>query len=1022
MNLSRWAFRHRTSILFLLIILAIGGIASAFRLPVALFPHVNFPRIVVNLNVGDRPAEQMEVAVTRPVEQALRSVPGVRHIRSTTSRGSAEVSVNFDWGSNMPMALQQSESAVNRLLSSLPPGTSFNARRMDPTVFPVAAYSLTSKKLDQVAIRDVAKYQLAPLLSEISGVAKIRVLGGGISELRVDVDPARLTAYGLTLTDVVKALSAANVLQSVGRIEDHFKLYLMLSDTRIRDLDSLRSTVLRSGANGLVRLEDIATVRAATKPQWLRVTAAGRNAVLLQVYQQPGGNTVSIIHKVRQHLHRIRDKLPVGIKIHNWYDQSQLIVESAASVRDAIIIGVILAAALILFFLRSLKLTLISMLIVPAVMAATILLLFVLHMSFNIMTLGGMAAAVGLVIDDAIVMVEHIISRLRQQDGHHREIIQAAMQDFSRPLTGSSMATIIIFLPLAFLSGVTGAFFKALSLTMASSLIISYFFAWMVVPLLAARLLNERDGKKTDGGRITQYFLKRYVHLMSRLQDRPWKVFVGLIPLLLLGYIGWQQTGSGFMPHMDEGGFILDYRAPPGTSLSETDRLLRQVENILQHTNGIATYSRRTGAQLSGGLTEANQGDFFIRLTPFPRRPVEQIMAEVRQRITHDVPGLDIDMAQLMEDLIGDLTAVPQPVEIKLFDTDNKKLMSTAPKVAHAISKIDGIVDVRNGIVVAGDAISIRIQRDKAALEGVNPQNVTRQLKAYYSGLVTTKVRQGIKMVGIRVWVPGSIRHRIRSLDHLWLRAPDGHRYQLKRIASIRRLTGQPQIVRDDMKRMVAVTARISGRDMGSVLRDVKHILRQKGLLPISTYYELGGLYHQQQIAFKGMMVVFGAAIALIFLLLLYLYEDLLLALAIMSAPLLATAAVFIGLWVSNTELNITAMMGMTMIIGIVTEVSIFYFSEYDVLIRSGTPFRDAIIEAGQMRLRPIAMTTFAAILALLPLAMDIGQGSAMQQPMAIAIISGLVVQLPLVLMIVPLLYGMLLHLKLGRSNQEELA
>lgn len=1015
MNLSRWAFRHRLSILFMLALLTLGGAISAFKLPVGLFPHVNFPRIVVSLNAGDRPAEQMEIAVTRPVEQALRSVPGARHIRSTTSRGSAEISLNFDWGTNMPMALQQAESAVNRILPTLPAGTRFDARRMDPTVFPVAAYSLTSKSLDLVTLRDVAKYQLAPLLSEIDGVARVGVLGGATSEYRVDVDPARLAAYGLTLTDVVKALSATNVLQSVGRIEDHFKLYLMLSDTRIRNLDAIRNTVLRSGANGLVRLEDIATVRAATRPQWLRVTAAGRNAVLLQVYQQPGGNTVSIVEAVRRHLAAIRGKLPPGIVIHNWYDQSQLILASAHSMRDAIVIGIVLAAALIFAFLRSLQLTLIATLIVPAVMAATVLLLYLLHMGFNIMTLGGMAAAVGLVIDDAIVMVEHIISRLRRDTGERRDIIHRAVRDFGRPLTGSSSATIIIFVPLAFLGGVTGAFFKALSLTMASALVISYLFAWLVVPLLADRLLAEADIAREDDGRLSGWCRQRYGELVHRLRLRPWLIAAGLLPLLLLGTIGWQQTGSGFMPSMDEGGFILDYRAAPGTSLSETDRLLRQVESILQQTPEIATYSRRTGAQLGGGITEANEGDYFVRLKPLPRRPIKAVMAEVRRRIEHQVPGLDIDLAQLMEDLIGDLTAVPQPVEIKLFDPDSAVLLATAPKVAKAISAIPGIVDVRDGIVQAGDAVSIRIDRDKAALEGVNPQNVTRQLKTYYTGLVTTQVQQGIKLVGIRVWVPGSMRQRLASLKHLWLRAPDGHRFPLRRIASLHILTGQPQIVRDDMKRMVAVTARISGRDMGSTLRDVKRVLKQTGLLPPAMYFELGGLYHQQQIAFKGMMAVFAAAAALVFLLLLYLYEDMLLALSIMTAPLLAVAAVFIGLWLSGTELNITAMMGMTMIIGIVTEVSIFYFSEYDVLRAQGMARLDAIIRAGQIRMRPIAMTTFAAILALLPLALGIGQGAAMQQPMAIAIIAGLVVQLPLVLIIVPLLYDRLLHLRRRR-------
>jgi multidrug efflux pump subunit AcrB len=456
---------------------------------------------------------------------------------------------------------------------------------------------------------------------------------------------------------------------------------------------------------------------------------------------------------------------------------------------------------------------------------------------------------------------------------------------------------------------------------------------------------------------------------------------------------------------MDEGGFVLDYLAPPGTSLSETDRLLRQVEAILRKTPEVATYSRRTGAQLGGGITEANEGDFFVRLKPLPRRPIEAVMDEVRQKVLQQVPGLDIDMAQLMEDLIGDLTAVPQPIEIKLYSDDTRALLATAPKVADAIGKINGVVDVRDGITLAGDALDIKVDRARAALEGVDPETITRQLQAYFSGVVTTEVQQNVKMVGIRVWVPPRLRATENDLSRIWLRAPDGHRFPLSRVATVHTVTGQPQIDRENLKRMVAVTGRISGRDLGSTVRDVKQRLAKGDLIPKGMYYELGGLYHQQQIAFKGLIAVFVAAAALVFLLLLYLYERFLVAVSIMLMPLLAMSAVFIGLWATGTELNITAMMGMTMVLGIVTEVAIFYFSEYEQLTREGMAPRAAVVEAGVNRMRPIAMTTFAAILALLPLGAGWGQGAAMQRPLAIAIISGLVVQLPLVLLVMPILF-----------------
>jgi CzcA family heavy metal efflux pump len=1005
MDIAHWAAGHRRSILFLVAILALAGIAAGLKLPVALFPHVDFPRVVVSLEAGDRPADQMVIAITRPVEQAIRSVPGVVGLRSTTSRGSAELSINLGWGDDMVAAMLQVESAVNQVLPELPAGTRFSVRRMDPTVFPVAAYSLTSDSQSLVQLRDLATYQLVPLLSSVNGVARVAVLGGKQAEYRVEIDPEKLAAYGLTFSDVATSVSASNVLQAVGRLEDHYKLYLLLSDTRIHSLQTIEETVLSSGADGLVRLEDIARVYPTTAPQWLRVTADGHDAVVLELYQQPGGNTVQIVDYVKQRLADYRDKLPAGVNIANWYDQSQLITDSAKSVRDAIAIGVGLAAIVLLIFLRSLKITLVAILIVPSVLASTILLLDVLRMSFNIMTLGGMAAAVGLIVDDAIVMIEHIIRRLRQRSSDLALTIREAAIEFTPPLVGSSAATIIIFAPLAFLSGVTGAFFKALSLTMASSLFISFLLAWLAVPLLAEHLLTGKDAEKEDVGALFKRLQQGYVWLMQHLLKTPALVILGIAPLLVVGYIAYQQVGSGFMPHMDEGGFILDYVSPPGTSLTETDRLLQQVEAILRASPDVETYSRRTGAQLGGGLTEANEGDFFVRLKPLPRPPVDQVMDTIRGRIENEVPGLEVEMLLLMEDLIGDLTAVPQPIEIKLYSDNLDALSAAAPRVADVIGKIAGVVDVKDGIVLAGDAINIIVDRDKAALEGIDPDLVTQQLDAWFSGLVTTEVQENIKLVGVRVWVPPSARDKSGAIDKIWLRAPDGHRFPLRRIARVSLDTGQPQIARDNLKRMIAVTGRISGRDLGSTIRDVKQALAQPGLFPGDMYYELGGLYKQQQIAFRGLMAVFVAALALVFLLLLFLYEEFAAAIAILTSPLLAMAAVFTGLWLTGIELNITAMMGMTMIVGIVTEVSIFYFSEYHELLRRPMEREAALVQAGHNRLRPITMTTLAAMLALLPLALALGQGSAMQQPLAVAIISGLLVQIPLAVIVMPLVY-----------------
>jgi len=768
--------------------------------------------------------------------------------------------------------------------------------------------------------------------------------------------------------------------------------------------------VLRSGPNGVVLLEDVAIVESATVPQWTRVTADGKNAVLFSIYQQPGSNSVQIANDVKARLAAYQAHLPPRVKITNWYDQSQLVVASASSVRDAILIGIGLAALVLLFFLRNIKITLIAIIVVPTVLAATVVLLQVLNMSFNIMTLGGMAAAVGLIIDDAIVMIEHIVRRLRGHEGKTEQRVMNAATEFLRPLIGSSASTIIIFLPLAFLTGVTGAFFKALSITMASGLLISFIITWLAVPMLAGKFLNQKDANQKEGGKLTEWVHVRYQRLLGQLLNRPALIFVGILPLLAIGWIAFQNVGSGFMPAMDEGGFILDYRSAPGTALSETDRLLGQVEAIIRATPEVETYSRRTGTGLGGGLSEANQGDFFVRLKSGPRRTVSAVMEDVRARVELNVPGLSVDMAQLMEDLIGDLTAVPQPIEVKLFSDSPQQLPVLANKIAAAIAKIGGVVAVKNGINPAGDALQIHVDRIKAALEGMDPDAITKALSGYLAGTVTTQVANGIKMIGVRVWVPQDVRNTKLDLDRLQLRAPDGHLFPLKRVATFEAVTGQPQISRENLKQMVAVTGRIAGRDMGSTINDVKTIMNQPGMLPKGAYYELGGLYQQQQIAFHGLVIVFASAAVLVFLLLLFMYGSFRLAATILVTALLAVSAVFIGLLLTHIELNITAMMGMTMIIGIVTEVAIFYFSEQQELTASHN-WRESLILAGTNRMRPIAMTTIAAILTLLPLAFAIGQGSEMQQPLAIAIISGLIVQLPLVLLAMPVLFH-LMHRK----------
>ncbi|HLH96521.1 MAG TPA: efflux RND transporter permease subunit [Xanthobacteraceae bacterium] len=1023
MTFVQWLEYHARSIFFIATFLAIAGAFAVTSLPVGLFPQVAFPRVQVSLDSGDRPADQMAQLVTRPVEQALRVIPGVQEVTSGSSRGGAQISIDFGWGRDMTAATLQVDTALSHIMPSLPSGTTSVTRRMEPTVFPIIAYGLTSDKVSIPDLRDLVKFQITPLLTSIPGLAKVDLVGGADAEVQVEIDPHKLDAYGLSEADLVSALSGANVLQANGRIEDHNKLFIVISNSNMAVSEEVKNVVLRSDQHSVVRVRDVAEVKDGEVPQWVRVVEDGKNAVLFQVYEQPDGNAVQIAKAVRDKLATFN--WPEGVNVANWYDQSTLVVESAGSVRDAVLIGLVLSGVVLFLFLRSWRVILVAVLIVPSTLLITVLLLQLTGQSFNIMTLGGIAAAVGLIIDDVIVMVEHIarragaLHRPRDDIPLGKEAVLPAGQEFLRPLMGSSFATMIVFIPLAFLSGVTGAFSKTLAITMAAALLISMLLVAFVVPLLARALINFQTWHDPAADR-SGWYVNTHGRILDLLFRHRWLLLVIFAPIILAGYLAYQNVPTGFMPKADEGGFIIDYKTLPGTSLAESDRQIKQIEQILRDTPEVLTFSRRTGMGLGGtDLEEPNVGDFFVRLKPQPRRPIDEIMPEVLLQIQKQVPAVDCDLAQLMEDLIGDLTAVPQPIEIRLFSDDAAKLIPTAKKVGSTIQSIPGVTEMDNGIVLAGDALNIVIDPVKASLEGMTTQDISSQMNDYLSGNVATQLTQPLKQIGVRVWLSPSLRRRDEDVAKLPIRASDGHIFPLQRVATLGSEAGQPEVHRANLQQMIAVTARIEKRDLGSTISDVQKVLDEPGALPQGVRYELGGLYKQQQIAFAGLAKVFAAALVAEVILLAFLYERFWLPLIIISTSLLSTTAVFMILWATGVELNITALMGMTMIIGISTEMAIFYVSEYTELARH-MPALQALREASRNRLRPITMTTLAAVFTLLPLALALGPGSGIQQPLALSIIAGLILQFPTVLLAMPVLISFTLPRERRGAGAEE--
>lgn len=1019
MSGESFLFRHARTLLLLAMALAIAGAVAGWSLPVGLFPQVAFPRIVVDLDAGDRPADTMALLVTRPVEEAIRTVPGVEGVRSETSRGAAQVSVDFGWGRDMIASTLLVDAAIARVVPTLPAGVTYDVRRMDPTVFPIVSYALRSETMSSAGLRELAQFRIAPSLASVSGLSRVGVQGGDTPEIEVEADPRQLAAHGLALDDLVGAIGAANVVRAVGRVQDRNKLFLTLVDQPMRDTRDIGAIVVRRTEAGWIHVSDVATVRVGVEPQWTRVAEDGRPAVLFNVYEQPDGNAVAVAAEVRARLAKLA--LPQGVTLRKWYDQSELVTDAAASVRDAIAIGLLLAALVLWAFLRNARIVAIALIVVPATLAVTVLLLGAMNMSFNIMTLGGMAAAVGLVIDDVMVMVEHIAHRAARaanaaEKGRAQQGLFEAAREFIPPLSGSSAATLIVFVPLAYLDGVTGAFSRALSVTMACALTVSWAMTAFIVPYLASRWLDVSRWK--DPGRGRARGLVRWHGAAYRVASRrPWIPGIAVLLLLAAGVFAASQVPTGFMPDADESGFVLDYYTAPGTSLIESERQVAQIETILRSRHDVETFSRRLGSGLGGDLGQSHHGDIFVRLVRDHALPTREVMDDVRESVLRNIPGVEVETAQLMEDLIGDLTAVPQPIEVKLYGDDEIALRATATQVADKLAHTEGLVEVQSGVRIAGDALDVRLDHDAAAAEGVSADLVARTVSDALEGVVATSLPMVTRAVGVRVSMPEARQWRIADLADMPLRAPDGHVFPLRRVATLTPVSGQAQITRENLQTMVPVTARIDQGGMDAAVTKVRAVLAQPGLLPAGTRYELGGLYAQQQVAFAGLRKVFAAAILAEFLLLMLLYRSMWLSGVVIAGSLLSASGVFLALWITGVDLNVTAMMGLTMVVGIGTEMAIFLVSEY-VARRSTSTAVAALRRAVRLRVRPISMTTFAAILTLLPLALAIGRGSGIQQPLAIAIVGGLLVQYPLVLLALPVAIGAVERWRSRKSNR----
>ncbi len=1022
-----WLARHSRSVIFLIAVVALLGGYLASTIPVSVFPTTNFPRILIGVDNGVMPIDQMRVTVTRPLEEALNSVPGLQEVRSVTSRGSAEINLFFNWDVDMFQTLQSVNAALARVQSSLPSGAQVEAHRLTFASFPIMGYSLVSTNVTQTQLWELATYELKPRLNRLDGISTVIVQGGQEPEFHITPDPAKLLAAGVTVPDILEAVRRTNLIDSPGLLERNHQLVLGLINGQVQTPAEIAATVIKTTTAGIpVRVGDVAEVAPGVKPVYTIVTANGKPAVLLNINRQPDSNTMQVATEVHAEVERIRKSLPPGVQIEPFYDQSIIVGQSISSVRDAILLGLVLASIILVAFLGDWRTSIVAGLVIPVTVMVTFIVLKLLGQSFNLMTLGGLAAAVGLVIDDAIVVVENIVLH-RDAGQSPLQAIRSALSEITVPLTGSTITPVVVFLPLIAITGVTGTFFRALAVTLAVSLFTSLILALTWTPTLSLFLIKNKRGVEAgeeeasadnevsserlmvaEEASLSGFFLKvvsfQERWLRRALQHPRWLAGLSLL-LIALSFVSYRHLGSDLLPKMDEGGFVLDCLMPAGSSLAESNRVIGHLEAMLRETPEVESSSRRTGLQLGlAAVTEANYGDILVKLKADRSRGIEQIMSELRERIAREEPAVSVEFTQVLQDMINDLTSAPEAVQIKLFSPDAALLQAWAPKIADAIHNVQGVVDERDGIenTTSGPAVVFKVNPAVAARAGFTPEEVATDAAAMLGGEpAPTPVVANDRAYTLRVRFPGANRASLEAMRDTLLTSSTGRTATLGALATISEIPGQTEIRRENLQRDVVVTAGFEGVDLGSGMVGVQKAVTALNI-PSNIRVEYGGTFQEQQKSFHDLVVVLVLAVLLVFVVLLFEFGTFAAPVAILASALLSTSGVMFALLMTRTTFNISSFMGMIMVIGIVAKNGILLLDADQKFRDAGYSAADAMLQASRRRLRPIVMTALATVAGMFPLALALGAGSQMLKPLAIAVIGGVLISMVLSLIITP--------------------
>lgn len=1002
---------YQKPILFLLLfILIIGGYAYR-EMQTSLFPDVVFPKITVIADNGEQPVEKMMVTVTRPLEIAIKRVNGINTVRSSTNRGSCTIEAFFSWKTDIKLAKIQLESRINEIRNTLPAGVNIVVEAMGQSIYPVMGYTIESPMYGQVELRNAALNLVRPQFSMVPGISNVVVRGGKTKEFVVTPDPGKMIALGITPAMITNAIQNTNFIESNGLLSDYRRLYLTLTDAQMKTVEDVKRVVIRNDNRRIIRVSDVATVDLQERQEFIRINANGKEAVIVDLVKQQGVNLIDFATDVKKKADEIRHLLPQGFILRTYYDQSAFVSESISSVIECIWEGLILALLVVILFLRSFRASLNVILIIPVTLMLTFTVLNVAGITLNIMSLGAIAAAIGLIIDDAIVIIEQI-HRMHEEnpekDKYH--VVKETMQGLFPAMVGSSLSTIVIFLPFVMMSGVAGSFFKELTLTMEITLVCSFLVTWIGLPALHL-LFGYKPHKRF--GFLTRKKVSGQGHSLGWLLwffDKP---VYALAFILLLGISAGlliNKLRTGFLPELYEGSIVLDNWTPPGTSLDAGDAILRNVDTIVMRHPDVATYMRRTGTNMASSISMAtgvippNEGDYLIQLKPGTKKKTDEVIAELRKEVNTKEPALNVEFGQRIADLLGDLIGRPEPIEIRIFGDDLSQLRGLATKTKELLSGINGVADVQSGIIIDGPTISIMPDPVRLAQFGLTPRDLQEQLMAYNEGIPSGEVLEGEQMLRILVRFKNFRQNDLETIRNQPVFTPDGAYRPLKEFANVELSKGEPDITRENLKSNIVVTARLDNRDIGSAIREIRQVLGDKLPMPQGYYVVYGGTYEQQQASFRELLFILITAILLVFGVLLFVFRDLRIALLVIFISILGIGGCIWALFITGIQLNVGSYTGIIMIVGIIAENAIFTVNQFLTTLKQTGNVDQSIRYAISLRIRPKLMTAIGAILALMPLALGIGVGAQMQQPLAIAVIGGFLSAIPLLLFVFPTL------------------